>query len=510
MQTSRSTLVTPSSSHARTKCIPLSNPTSGGLREAAVKNLTMEENVKEYLKKLLEDMTQNASTSTQKPANAQLLALSYLFQKKKMPENKPPLKDKFTLQSMFEEELKKGGKIKEMPDDASRYSEVAILRYKLSAIYAQVPCLRPRIQSSLNSIFLCQLFQGKYRKVCGNDVTFEEFINELNFLSNTGIQVEVQGEVKHLFFVVSLLVADNLGYNQMLGLVESFVANYPCRICRLKLSEIQILCWDDPTAYRNIENYEEDLQKDDYSSTGVKTRCVWNRVENFHLTTNCAGDAMHDVLEGAAGLDIIFVLHSLKDAGYFTLQELYLKVAYFDFGVDCRNKPPDFADVFTDDSLSLSASEMLVIIRYLPLIIGEFIPRNNRIWELFLLFRECTDLIFAPSLQRECVDLLKTLIEEHHSLYRELTRRPLTFKQHMMTHYPNLFLRFGPPLWPSESLRAEALKTANDIRNSCPSRAINIKIPREVWFGKEFTPADRGDENFWVQSVGPSSQRRKT
>lgn len=146
--------------------------------------------------------------------------------------------------------------------------------HKLSAIYAQVPCLPPRIQSSLITMFLCLLFQGKYRKVCGNAVTFEKTIYELNFLFNNGTQDEIQGEIKQLFFVASPLIADNLGYNQMLGLVECFVANYPCRICRLKLDQIQILCWDDHTAYRTVENYEEDLQTNNYSLTGVKTPCM--------------------------------------------------------------------------------------------------------------------------------------------------------------------------------------------------------------------------------------------
>lgn len=102
---------------------------------------------------------------------------------------------------------------------------------KLSAVYATVPCLPPTIQSCLNAIFLCLLFRAKDRTLCGPGRTFHKLIQSLNNLHDIGIEVEANGEKKQLYFVVALMYGDNLGMNQMLGLVECFIANHPCRIC---------------------------------------------------------------------------------------------------------------------------------------------------------------------------------------------------------------------------------------------------------------------------------------
>jgi len=82
------------------------------------------------------------------------------------------------------------------------------------------------------------------------------------------------------------------------------------------------------------------------------------------------------------------------------------------------------------NTIRLSASEMMSLTQYLCLIIGDFIPRNEAVWELYILLRKILDILTSPLLQRECCILLKTLVAEHHDLYIKFSKFDLKPKYH--------------------------------------------------------------------------------
>lgn len=57
-------------------------------------------------------------------------------------------------------------------------------------------------------------------------------------------------------FCVGAITGDNLGLNSILGFVESFSANHPCRICRADRNQIRNMCEEDSSLLRNESNYE--------------------------------------------------------------------------------------------------------------------------------------------------------------------------------------------------------------------------------------------------------------
>lgn len=108
-------------------------------------------------------------------------------------------------------------------------------------------------------------------------------------------------------------------------------------------------------------------------------------MKGFKAISHGGVDPMHDMLESLAALDIIFILNYCIDIQYFCYEILCARILGFDYGHDYRNKPLDFSRVLKDDSLKLSASEMLTDGRYLPLIIGDLIPEHDEVCGLFLL-----------------------------------------------------------------------------------------------------------------------------
>lgn len=63
-------------------------------------------------------------------------------------------------------------------------------------------------------------------------ILYIEIISELNFLEHTGIDILYKSKVHKNFFLLGLMLGDNLGLHSILGFTESFMANSPCRFCR--------------------------------------------------------------------------------------------------------------------------------------------------------------------------------------------------------------------------------------------------------------------------------------
>lgn len=379
---------------------------------------------------------------------------------------------------------------------------------KLCAVYAMIPCLPPEILSSLDAILLCMLMKSNDRKHFGNKISFKILIKELNFLREYGIKINVNGSVHKVCFLVGLMIGDNLGMNQMLGFVESFSANHPCRICKMSKNALRVQCVEDEALQRNPENYENDLALNDYRITGIKERCVWNAITGFHATTHGAVDFMHDVLEGVAGLDIALILNYFIDAKFFSFEVLCLLIDDFEFGLECRNKLPTFSKAFKNGSLKLTAAEMLILIRYLPLIIGCRIPEDHYVWELFILLHQFVGIVMAPHSQKETSVLLKSIVEEHNKLYLRLSKSHLTFKLHCLVHYPSMFLKFGPikHLW---CMRFEGKHRKSKIAASaiCSRRNIakSVAIKHQLQFCDQYNASTLFSPSI---TLGPSMQQK--
>ena len=77
--------------------------------------------------------------------------------------------------------------------------------------------------------------------------------------------------------------------------------------------------------------------------------------------------------------------------------------------------------------------------RFLPMIIGEWIPKENENWVEFLLMLDIVDILFSPELHPEDIAKLALLINDHHRDFKVLY--PLSSflpKMHYMLHMPRL------------------------------------------------------------------------
>ena len=87
---------------------------------------------------------------------------------------------------------------------------------------------------------------------------------------------------------------------------------------------------------------------------------------------------------------------------------------------------------------------MLLLIRILPLMIGDLIPCSDY-WKCFITLTKIVDIIMSSFASADICAILKVLIEEHHRCFIALyTEAKVIPKFHFLLHYPEQILNVGP------------------------------------------------------------------
>lgn len=355
--------------------------------------------------------------------------------------------------------------------------------HKLCGVYFSLACLPPEYASLLENIFLLQLSHSSDVKYYGNSKVYKKIIKDFTSLEADGLQISIGQNMYTVYFKLILILGDNLGLNSILGLNESFNSHYYCRICRISKLEASTCCKENESLLRSSDNYNQDLQNEQF---GIKEKCVWHELSNFHLSKNIAVDIMHDVWEGISRYEFGNILyHFIYEKKFFTLQTLNTRIQFYDFSF--KNKPPSIlkSQIFQKNVI-MSAAEMLNFVQNFSLIIGDLIPEGNEVWDLYLTFLDIIEIINSKVVLPEHSDLLKVLIEEHHTLYIQLFGN-LKPKFHFLTHYPRLLRKVGP-LINISSIRFEAkhrqFKAAAHAVSSRKNIPYTLAIKNQLFFSQ--------------------------
>lgn len=340
--------------------------------------------------------------------------------------------------------------------------------HKVGAFYINFKNLPPKWNSSLDNIHLLALCNCLDIKKYGFDSILAPFVADLRKLeSEEGAEIVLpDNSVRVVRGTLSQVCGDNLGLNGLLGFVESFSANMPCRICVGRKDEFQTKFTGEEFDLRDRHTHSlhvEEVRNDAafVANSGVKRDCILNSLQYFHVTSNVAVDIMHDILEGIAPMEVKLVLCKfIYDDHFFTLSDFNTFLSSHNYGFcDAKNKPSLILESTlrgTGHSLKQSASQMWCVIRVLPLLIGSLIPQDNVHWKLILKLREIVDISFSDDITDGLILYLKYLIQDHHTLFREIF--PMTRllpKHHLVVHYPMVLRELGPliHMW---SMRFEA------------------------------------------------------
>lgn len=363
--------------------------------------------------------------------------------------------------------------------------------HKIGAVYCSIACLPVNVRSRLENIFLALLFHSSDLKEFGEAVIFAKLIDELNFLCNHGITVNLPNQSVRVHFCVAFFVGDNLALNTLLGFQQSFVSNHFCRFCKLTRSETQYCTTEKSTSLRNRKNYEEDISTNIPFLTGIKFSSSFNKITFFHVNENYSIDIAHDIYEGVGVFVMSHLLyHFIVTEKFFTLETLNHKIEYFNFNEN-HNKPPLITlDQLKKKALKMSASEMKHFILNAALIFGNLIPEGNKHWELYLLLRKILHIVLTIYVTPNMPNELSELVKKFNTLYLELFSLPLKPKQHFLTHYPTIMSKIGP-LMQTLTLRYESkhrqLKLAANVVASRLNITRTLAVKHQLQLSYRFT-----------------------
>lgn len=314
----------------------------------------------------------------------------------------------------------------------------------MTMIYYSFPIFNA---TKLEKIYLGSVFKAKHYKQFGNDNCLRCLIDELQFLEKEGIDIKTSEGTKRVHFILGLVLGDNLGLNSILGLTQSFSANYFCRFCKDHKSNTHKMTSENPLTLRTLDNYEQDVALNDMKLTGIKEKSILNSIDTFNVVTNYAIDIMHDFFEGVCHYDICHIITYLIDLKYFSLKQLNTRKQMLNYGeIEINNVSPEItSNDLQRNHLKMTAREMMCFIHFFPLMVGDIVSEKDEVWLFFLNLLDINDILLSFDISRDILDLLKFKIRQHHLDYVRIFNDTLKPKHHLMVHYHSVILYSGPP-----------------------------------------------------------------
>ena len=354
--------------------------------------------------------------------------------------------------------------------------------HKIGCKYTVIKGFKPCHNSKLENILLNMVFRSADRNATSNKDLLAVYLTEMTDLETKGIQINVDGSDVHVYICLVQVTGDNLGLNSILGFVESFTASYPCRLCKVRRDEFT-QHFTETDELRTRESYDSDIVKADYTVTGIKERCCYNKVPSFHVSQNVFCDIMHDLLEGVCRYVMLKVVKCLViSKSFFSLNKLNHRISTFSFD---HSSPPPFIThtQLKGDTLVMGAMEMLNFVLGFALMVGDLVPQGDDCWEVYELMR--TVLVFCCGLCFSSEDLsyMRILIAEFLTEYSTFFRCSVSLKFHNLTHYPRVIATLGPlyHMWVMrcEAKNSETKKVAHssgNFKNICRTIAVRHQM----------------------------------
>lgn len=357
------------------------------------------------------------------------------------------------------------------------------------SLYYSFPTAPDYLLSQISTVFGFGFFNSSDVKFIGNDICLYKIVEKINEIERNGILIETASGSHTVYFVLGLILGDNLGLNKLLGFSQSFSALCFCRFCNANKYETQKMCDEDFNKLRTIENYNNDVL---LLENGISENSILNSIDSFHVVKNYSVDLMHDLFEGVCVYNLRHIINYLLKSKYLTLDILNNRKQNFEYGeseIGNLSKPIT-KNQLLNSNFKMSAREMMTFLHYLPLMIGDLIPQFNEVWKFLILFIEIVDLCLLSLFSPEKLDLLKEKISYHNLKYVELFKDTLKPKHHFLVHYKNIIEKSGPLkyLWTFKyESKHRVFKTYTKNTNSRVNVPLSLAIKCGMMFTKQIT-----------------------
>lgn len=324
-------------------------------------------------------------------------------------------------------------------------------KFKMHGMYMTLGNLKPYLRSFLKSIRLVLLLNDNSLKGSQRQFKrcFKTVMKDLKDLEDNGL--DYKGE--KIAVRVQFLVGDNLGQHTLGGFIECFTGTHFCRYCDISAADFKASVTRDKPQVRfgvprTPDSFNNDLHQfatgegtNDHHR-GVKRDSPLHVLNHFHVCDpRLAPCPAHDLfIGGVVDSDCTAMINAMVNKGWFTVEFLNMRLKRFKyFGNDGRNKPAPFSV----KKLGGHSAQNWTLFRLLPLLIGDKVKTDDKLWKLYLLLKSAVEMACAPALSAQQIESMRGLIKKYMRKRRILGTKYKP-KHHFFAHYPDLFLQFGP------------------------------------------------------------------
>lgn len=360
--------------------------------------------------------------------------------------------------------------------------------------------LDPHLRFTFNNIQLLACAPAVTLKEQGLDLLLDDFVTSINKLNESGI--ELNGENYHGF--LAFCMGDTLALQWLGGFVEGVgKAKRFCRNCEITYDDRKNL---DPTIKYDARTMEKHISQlnliskseDEafYTKTfGVKNKSELLKIKDFDLCTGLLQDTMHTLIEGVCIKEIKCLFKYLIESNCATLEKLNGLILCFEYSpFDKSDLPKKFQKqhIFNNDTLNLTAGQMLTLMINLPLIIGDTVNNNDVNWKNFLVLHNIINIAYSYTYENRTVNELENMITVYLTNFQDLyVGVSITPKMHYLTHLPQQLKNFGP-LRHSSCFRCEAkngLIKGMDFK-SFKNLSFSISNHHQFWISGQQTNSE--------------------
>lgn len=160
---------------------------------------------------------------------------------------------------------------------------------------------------------------------------------------------------------------------------------------------------------------------------------------------------MHDLFEGVVPAQLARCVHLLISNKYFSLDGLNTLIQTFPYKWgDNTNHPHAIPSSFkSNNTIGGNAHENWILLRLLPLIIGQIMPEDEPAWQVILDLKDTVELAVEPVHTDETIACFEAKIYYYRQRYLKLFPQiKLLPKHHFVEHYPHMIWCFGPVIGP--------------------------------------------------------------
>lgn len=326
--------------------------------------------------------------------------------------------------------------------------------HKLAALNFSLLNVPAKLRSKVDSIFMLVLCLTAVVREYGWSVILRRLIDDLKELCTSGMEVCVRGELVTVYAKLLFLPCDNLAVHNIAGYVENFSSGKsPCRFCLASVKDMQDKFSEEDFTPRTADVYQKQLKlledhgfaQEVIQETGIKDKCIFSELPYFNVTSGFPPDIGHDLLEGVVPYTLALVLKTVISVKkYISLTELNTLLSAFPWSSG-DNAPMPIRQTKGVIRIRQSASQAWTLLRYLPLIIGSYIPPDCVEWMLLTNLCCVVERTFARKFSVGDIMFLKFKITDWltdvRRVYPTFRLKP---KFHYMVHYCSEIQKHGP------------------------------------------------------------------